>query len=314
MDFEQIQEELSQASTSVEILKRQITAFFETVPDPFFIMDSKGNYLEILGGNAHQLYNDGTFLKGKNVKDIFNQDLSEFFISTIADVINSKQLKIVEYEMTPQHLLGDVDFESNWYEGRVTAIQDLIGEIKAVVWIAINITEKKKLENQLKDLSEKDPLTGLYNRRYFEKEIIKQFSRCKRYKEILSVAFIDIDYFKKVNDNYGHDIGDEVLKNLANLVVPQLRVNDLFARFGGEEFILLLPNTSQDAALQLLERLRLLIKDHNVETGRGKISFTISIGITEITDHDIDYHTMVKRADEALYKAKEGGRDQVVIS
>lgn len=314
MNFEKIQVELSQALTSIETLKQEIGAFFEALPDPFFIMDCDGNYLEVLGGNARQLYNDGSFLKGKNVKEIFDKELSDFFVSTISEVIESKQLKIVQYEMTAQHLLSDVDFESNWYEGRVTPIQDPTGKTKAVVWIAINITEKKQLENQLRDLSEKDPLTGLYNRRFFDKAVNQHFAHYQRHRAIFSLAFIDIDFFKKINDSFGHDIGDQVLQQLAELVIPELRVNDLFARFGGEEFILLLPNTSQDAAVKLVERLRQKIKAYSLNTKLGRVAFTVSIGLTEITEADSGYQAIISRADAALYQAKEGGRDQIIVS
>jgi diguanylate cyclase (GGDEF)-like protein len=314
MDFEQIQSELRTASLSIESLKQKLGALFSALPDPFFIMDSNGNYLEILGGNAHQFYSDGSFLKAKNINDVFNPKLCELFILTITKAIKTKELQIVEYEITPEHLLNNHDIEPNWFQGRVTLINSLDNETEAVIWNAINITEKKKLENQLRELSDRDPLTGLYNRRYFENQISNYFSQYKRYKEVFSLAFIDIDYFKQVNDKYGHDTGDEVLKCLAELVLSQLRINDLFARFGGEEFILLLPHTPLPQALNILERIRNTIKSFSLETGLGDVTFTVSAGLTEIAENDQDFSVLIKRADSALYVAKNNGRDQITVS
>lgn len=169
------------------------------------------------------------------------------------------------------------------------------------------ILNRKKIEKELERISLTDELTGVYNRRAFNDFMHKNISRAKRHDEPLSILMLDIDYFKQVNDSYGHDMGDQVLIILVHLAKDHLREEDIFARWGGEEFIILLPQTNSNEALNLAERIRKNISDHDFP----KIGLvTVSIGHTELhTDDSSD--TLLKRVDEALYQAKSGGRNNV---
>jgi len=176
------------------------------------------------------------------------------------------------------------------------------------------IMELKEAQEQLKDQSHRDFLTGLYNRRYFY-EVIKNFVNLfKREKKIFSVISIDIDKFKAINDTYGHSIGDKVIKSLADVLLCSTRKSDIVSRFGGEEFIILLPSTNQKGAYEVAEKIRTNVETISVEGEKGeKISFTISVGVDEIDEKDKEIDELLERVDKALYKAKKSGRNRVVI-
>lgn len=162
-----------------------------------------------------------------------------------------------------------------------------------------------------------DTLTGLPNREAYSEKVYNEMLRWQRYQHPLSLAVLDIDYFKKVNDQYGHQMGDKVLKAVSSSVATRLREVDFMARFGGEEFVLLLPETSAEDALSMLNRTReRLAKTHmRSKTSDGeetKFTVTVSIGIAEFTDGD-SAEDVFERADKALYDAKENGRNQCII-
>ena len=158
-----------------------------------------------------------------------------------------------------------------------------------------------------------DALTGLGNRRYFDETLTREMARTKRNGSPLSLVLLDIDFFKKINDVYGHTTGDTVLKELATLIASNLRQCDWIARYGGEEYALILPDTPCLEALKLLERLRLLVEKHVFDRDHSPMKVTVSLGITQ---YDVKRHTLesfIAEADEALYEAKNHGRNQVRV-
>lgn len=156
-----------------------------------------------------------------------------------------------------------------------------------------------------------DGLTGLLNRREFDKRILEEFSRAKRHKSTLSLALFDIDFFKKINDTYGHNTGDVILRELSKLISANTRNCDVLARYGGEEFALILPETPQARAYELLERLRAMVEKETFNKSIRPLNATISVGVAQIDPNDSTPVNFVERADQALYKAKEGGRNRV---
>lgn len=177
-----------------------------------------------------------------------------------------------------------------------------------------DISQQRQLEKQLRIEATTDPLTGVSNRRMFLHQLTLELGRYKRFGEPVSVLMLDIDHFKKVNDNYGHATGDLVLKHFTDLCRLSLRSVDIFGRLGGEEFGAMLPVTDMVEALAFAERLRRLVCETPAQTTQGEISFTVSIGITEIDFRDNSPDEALERADAALYRAKERGRNTVEIS
>ena len=180
--------------------------------------------------------------------------------------------------------------------------------VAGVVIDSIDITKIKEMEDQLKLLSQTDQLTQVFNRVKFNDSLNREMIRSKRYQTELSLIMIDIDHFKEINDTYGHDMGDDVLKSLAGLLKESTRETDICARWGGEEFMLLLPHTNLENASKLAERIRARIEKKVFKTGH---TVTGSFGVTQFVDSDND-ETFTKRVDRALYMAKEKGRNRVI--
>lgn len=171
------------------------------------------------------------------------------------------------------------------------------------------IKARQKIEQELVHLATIDPLTLIPNRRKFDDVLRYELNRDARYKNELSLIFCDLDYFKLINDGHGHKIGDDVLKEFTDLVSGNIRKTDIFARWGGEEFVLLLPETDIETALHTAEKLRVATQNHTFSY-IGKM--TASFGVTQFIDID-DETTFIKRADDALYTAKKNGRNRVEV-
>jgi two-component system cell cycle response regulator len=167
---------------------------------------------------------------------------------------------------------------------------------------------------RLEKLAITDYLTGIYNVRYFYNRLEEEFSRAGRYRFPLSCIMFDIDRYKKINDTFGHRIGDIVLREFAQLVRSHARKSDIFARYGGEEFIMLLPQTEREGAVTEAERIRNAVLEHSFHAREANIRITVSAGVASLPNSTINnYDELIHCADTALYEAKKKGRNTVVV-
>ena len=175
--------------------------------------------------------------------------------------------------------------------------------------IGVILLATERLRSELEYLATHDLLTGLLNRRAFIDAAEQELSRCRRHGHVMSLLVMDLDHFKNINDTYGHLVGDSVIRNFADRVTSLLRRPDRFGRYGGEEFVLLLPETGRESAAVVAERICAA-----ASSAQGVPHYTVSVGLATsiVTDTDID--TVLDRADMALYKAKAGGRNQVAVA
>jgi len=178
------------------------------------------------------------------------------------------------------------------------------------VWFFRDITDRKQVEQALLEMSQKDPLTGVANRRFFYERVAEEFARARRFGRSLSFVMLDIDHFKQINDRWGHATGDKVLKNLGDSVQNMLRQVDVFARIGGEEFAVLGPDTDLEGAYSLAERVRRGVEAQTVVEGNDTITYTISAGVATLVPEDATFEVALARADKALYAAKRSGRNR----
>lgn len=195
--------------------------------------------------------------------------------------------------------------ETYWLEQNVVPTLDKDKNIETFVSVGIDITAKVELER----LASIDKLTGAYNRRMIDEFMKQELESHKRDSKNFSLIMADIDHFKSVNDTYGHQVGDAVLREVGQIISSAIRKSDIFGRYGGEEFIIICPKTSSEQALILAEKIRQEIENFDfTEVGHK----TISLGISSLIDND-EVEDMIKRADDALYKAKNDGRNKTVI-
>jgi two-component system, cell cycle response regulator len=199
-------------------------------------------------------------------------------------------------------------YEQELRSGDKLKIGDTI--LKFEVKDRLDVSYHDKLYKQ----ATRDTLTGLSNRSYFQNELRKFLSIGARYSRPFSLMMLDVDFFKKVNDTYGHDVGDNVLKTVATALMSHVRSHDVAARFGGEEFVILLPETPLNGAVAVAERIRMTVESCDFEPMGCHHHVTISIGISEFPSSGVEFDELIKRADEALYKAKESGRNRVCVA
>ncbi len=186
------------------------------------------------------------------------------------------------------------------------------GEPMCVEGIARNISERKTMEEHLARVARLDDLTQLLNRRQFLAEAATQLAITKRYQRPVTVAMLDLDHFKSINDRYGHAVGDRVLIYFSDCCRRQFRSTDIVGRMGGEEFAVLMPESSPDAAYEVLQRLRGELKEHPLETEGNTIFLSFSAGLASVDSENIqELDGLLRMADRLLYQAKGSGRDQV---
>lgn len=201
-----------------------------------------------------------------------------------------------------------------WLDLSIVPVRDDQGEITHFVSSQMDITERKKAEQSIARMAMEDHLTGLANRRAAEDRLELEWNRARRDRGTFALAIVDIDRFKLVNDQYGHHIGDEVLKHVANLMASNLRGGDWVARWGGEEFILCFHDMDRRSALTAAERLRKHIKHKPVALAQGELPVTVSMGVALYGAEFGDIDAMLAQADALLYEAKASGRDRVLCS
>ena len=206
-----------------------------------------------------------------------------------------------------------------WEFASISTISDPSGRITHFVSVTEDISVRKAVEekirvlnSELEQLAMTDFLTGLFNRRFFIQRSTDEVKRAKRNAEPLALLMLDFDEFKKVNDTFGHETGDLALQQVASVMSTSLREIDILGRMGGEEFAVLLPNTSLEEALLLAERVRQSIENISFEKSKGLLKITASIGVAAFTDEMSDIDDLIRNADNALYQAKANGRNCVV--
>ncbi len=191
-------------------------------------------------------------------------------------------------------------------------INNLVPYISVYLREAAPVLEAKRLTETLRESNLRDPMTGLHNRRFLEESVEMLIAQSQRHKTPMAILMLDLDYFKMVNDTYGHDAGDTVLKALAKVLTQSVRTSDYVIRYGGEEFLILLQETDAATAVDVAEKIRIAVEDLKVQVANGMLQKTISIGISGLPEDSDTFWQAVKFADVALYHAKDTGRNRVV--
>lgn len=190
-------------------------------------------------------------------------------------------------------------------------IRNKKNEITGLFLTVRDVTEISHYQAELIRLANIDGLTEVNNRLYFEKRISEEVSRHLRFKRPMCIVMLDIDFFKSVNDNLGHQYGDFVLKELSRLILGRIREIDILSRYGGEEFIIILPETDLEEGIHVAESLRELIENHQFLSNGKKLTITISLGVSVLDENNNNSEKIIRDADEALYLSKEKGRNRV---
>lgn len=193
------------------------------------------------------------------------------------------------------------------------AIEQVCLIIYDVTDVATNRRQLQAANRELQRLSSTDRLTSLYNRGHWEEMLRQEYARHRRYDSGAALVMFDIDHFKAINDRHGHQAGDAVIRQTADLIRQNMRDSDVAGRYGGEEFVVLLPDTDKDGALIFAERLRRSIEAHEVVHEQAQIRFTVSLGIADLNMPTQSHAQLIEWADSALYASKAGGRNRTTV-
>ena len=288
--------------------QQRFRAIFENVRDyAIFTLDIDG-YVDEWNRSLNRL-------GGWEPADVVGMPLATFFPPSEPDqspgdflLDRARRLGTAEFEGWCVRRDGSVF----WGNTVATALPDPDGHASGYVLVTRDLTERKQMEDRLLALATTDPLTGARNRRAGECKLKDAFRHWRRYGRGFAVLMLDCDHFKAVNDRWGHDAGDAVLRGLVRICITSLRDTDVVMRWGGEEFLLLLAETDCDTAVVVAERLRLSIGTAPVVHDGQVINVTVSIGVAVIEEADAGPDGAIRRADRAVYRAKRGGRNRVV--
>jgi len=288
-------------------LVRQQKHLLDTVLDNIdahvYMKNSEREFLYVNSKTAALFGRPVEQIIGCKENDILPAEMADHFYKSDAMVFNTGEKQIINEEVIDEN-------GNKLHYLSVKVPLDRQGELPALIGFSSDVTELYQLKEQFRQQANTDPLTQLYNRRYFVTHAEKEFQRAKRYNSSLALVSLDIDNFKKVNDQYGHPVGDKVLQALAKKLAPMIRSEDILARIGGEEFSILLPETSIDVAQRVAERIRI---EQQKSVFDGDIVVTISLGVAGLIPQDQSFDQLFRRADKALYQAKKLGKNRVAI-
>lgn len=277
-----------------------------SMTDSLMVLDSGGRIRTVNVATVHLLgYDRAEDLVGRDAAAVIDGDQP----FRIEDII--EQEAVSQEERRYRHRDGTTLPVA--FSGSV--MRDHLGGVMGIVCVAQDISERKRMERELQRLATRDPLTNLYNRRELERRLQEDVARAARYGQPLSLFMLDIDHFKAVNDNFGHAAGDEVLRELAEHFRQQLREVDYAGRYGGEEFVVVMPETGLEDGTATAERLCASIRNLQFAVGDNvTLQVTASLGVANMPEHAEDMEKLVRLADEALYRAKKEGRNRVCVA
>ncbi|MEN9429537.1 MAG: hypothetical protein RJA86_396, partial [Pseudomonadota bacterium] len=242
---------------------------------------------------------------------------NKFFTETSIEnfKILDEQVLGTQNKVAGMEIFQLLEQEPRYYWSVKAPLQQANGKIYAILGMSTDITERKRLEDELLRLATTDELTNLYNRRHFLSLAEQTLSRSRRYNEPLALFMCDIDFFKHINDTFGHAVGDQVLQQVADIIRSTLRDTDIAGRIGGEEFAIMLVQTNLNNAQEVAERLRQKIEESHIHLEDGQlVPLTISIGVS-IPVYPLEtLATLLQHADQGLYQAKRSGRNKVCIA
>jgi len=270
-----------------------------------YMKDSDRTFLYVNSQVAELFGDEAENIIGKKDTEVLPKEIADHFYQSDSVVFKTQERQVIEETAT--------DDEGNIHHYISTKIPFLSPDKRsALIGFSTEVTELFLLKEEFKKLATIDPLTKLFNRRYFTEQADKEFIRAQRYKLSMTLISIDIDHFKSINDNYGHPAGDKVLVAVSKQLQDSLRQTDILARIGGEEFSILLPETSAEDAMVFAERIRAEQEKLRI-TGewQGEITLSVSIGISGFQVDDEAFDVLFSRADKALYQAKKSGRNKV---
>ncbi|QCU90411.1 GGDEF domain-containing protein [Thiomicrorhabdus sediminis] len=294
-----------------EMLTNHLDAIANAMPDPIFVMGQDGTYLDIVGGQERTLYADGSTLIGKKYHDVLPEQMAERFLNVVQTAIKDNRLQEIEYQLADEEINGIEGSTKGgqWYEARVYPVKEGTYEQPAVIWLAINITSRKHMEEQLEHLSSNDPLTNLYNRDYFLDIVDEEINKAKMNNQPLSLFKVNLDCFKRVTDRYGHEMGDKAILTAAHALKKVVKELGMVGRLSCDQFMVVLPGVKAVDAFRIAKLSQETITAQKIKLDDNTTTcLTSHAGVTELRNDHEDSQTLFLRVNNAI-SAIEGKKD-----
>lgn len=321
LTYEELESELAtlkQSSALVDLLKSEIKLnnsfleiLFDAIPSPIFYKNYDGIYINCNDAFSNKILGiKKEDIKGKTLfefPDKISKEHALIYDKKDKELLDSKG---VQFYSTTVKCSDDIVRHYNFYKAVFTSDND---ESLGIIGIMMDITELKNKEEELKKLAFIDPLTNLFNRRYFIESAKSLLCISNRENTPTSILILDIDDFKVINDTHGHENGDHVILVIANKLQELCRESDIIARWGGEEFVILFPNTKLNGAIKIANKIKNQIASSSISMNySSSIKVTVSIGVALIDSLDDSFEPSLHKADKALYEAKKNGKNKIV--
>lgn len=299
-----------------EFHRSLIEAIYQASPDGILLVDAEGTIISHNQRLFEVLRVDPEAISGKRDASLVGVP-DRLLLARALETVKDREAFLEHVEaLYANPALEDVcqveQKDGRTLERHSKALWASDGRYFGRVWFFRDITAQKDAERTLLRMLRHDPLTGAASRRHFFERAGEEVARARRFQHPLSLIMLDVDHFKRINDRWGHAAGDKVLKELCATAKGVLRQQDLLARTGGEEFVVLAPETTAEGAFQLAERLRRRVAAMAVAEGSDAIHCTVSLGVAALQRTDASIELVLKRADDALYEAKRAGRNRSV--
>lgn len=316
--------ERQNASQRLRATQRDMMALIDATPGAAMLVDLSGHILAINLAGATRFRGSKAEVVGRNIFELSTPAAAENRRRALAKAVAERRLVVLEDRRANRDL-----------KNTIVPVEDEDGQVRRVAVFSEDVTEKKRgeeesrlaysklqaqleeirhLQSALQEQATRDGLTGLYNRRYLDETLEREVARAHREGYPLSLVMLDVDHFKAINDTYGHRAGDEMLRLLARLLQGDVRHEDVPCRYGGEEFLVLLPKMSAAAAHDKAERWREALARSSLTCDGQILRVTASIGVASYPDHGVTPDELTREADAALYRAKRAGRDRVAMA
>jgi diguanylate cyclase (GGDEF)-like protein/PAS domain S-box-containing protein len=300
--------ELTNSQEQLHERENKLSAFVKALPNITFVHDEEGRYLEIYSNETENIVADVEDMIGKKISDFIPANVAEMKLDAIKSVIKTGHTKTIEYQIPVQ------GGKKLWFEGRIVAMETEPEGKGKVICVTTEITERIELYQQIQSLSIMDPGLNCFNRRKFLELAEQEIARASRYNHPLSLMILDVDHFKEINDSSGHLYGDQVLKQIVEVFAKTIRKTDILGRYGGDEFVILFPETDMRGAVEIAERLRQKVEQIPLTGKNETLKITISGGLACLEPMEIKalkLKDIMDEADKALYQAKADGRNQI---
>ncbi|MBQ8481076.1 MAG: sensor domain-containing diguanylate cyclase [Alphaproteobacteria bacterium] len=304
MKFDMYKTDLQKSWNSIDKLNLQLMNIIDTAPDPIILLRRDNRKLYTLNSKA-------VILLGVGKKEIRYHGFDDFFIDEenrekfISAIEENGEIK--DFDLMACNIISGSPF---WISASAKILE--YNNIETIYIVLQDIALRKEREASLHNIADRDPLTSGWNIRYFEKVAASRAQECIKNGQNFSLLLIDADKFKKINEKYGHQLGDKVLIKMAEICRNSVREDDVVARYGGEEFIIFLNNTNTRTAVRVAERLRQSIEDDFIKNENDTIKFTASIGVVS-SEKTASIELLLRQVDDAMYQAKRDGRNKVAV-